>query len=130
MTAFDGYPYVIYGSTFLIISIVALLTLTKAALWSCLNFNNLKVYLTCGFKVLILLYLFQIIPSNSHHQNQFSFSWNIESTLSLCLTNVINQGFIGCLIFCFISLSIFFPLSSSCLIRSQSLCFSFGNSCS
>lgn len=32
MTALDGYPYVTYGSTFLIISIVALLTLTKAAL--------------------------------------------------------------------------------------------------
>ena len=49
-----GYPQVMQGSTFLTMLRVALLSLMKTPLWSCLNLKSYMIFLHYGFNLLIL----------------------------------------------------------------------------
>lgn len=57
MVSLDGYPNVMYGSTFLKRMVDALLTLTKVPLWSCLSLKSLKILMVFGLSLLIPLIL-------------------------------------------------------------------------
>jgi len=57
IVSLEGYPKVMYGSTFLRRLDEALLTLTKVPLWICLSLSNLKILMTFGLSLLIPLIL-------------------------------------------------------------------------
>ena len=113
------YPQVMQGSTFLNISIVALLTLMRAALWSYLKRRSLRVQATYGDRHVTLFNINlrkSIVPSNSCDQDQLSFSRNEETTSQLSLTGLINHltclsGVLGLIGFGFLQ-----PAGSSFLV--------------
>ena len=54
---YEIYPKVMYGSTLLKRLVVALLTLTKAPLWSCLSLKSLRILTVRGLSLLTPLIL-------------------------------------------------------------------------